>query len=241
MSELISVIIPTYQHADSLPACLHRIIGGTYQNIEVIVVNDGSTDNTREVLNRYMSDKRLKVIWQENQGSNAARMTGYRESEGAYLLFCDADVVMEPDMIEKMYTVLQAHPEASYAYSGFRFGWKSFHPVAFDSDRLKRHNYIHTTSLIRRQHFPGFDEEVRRLQDWDLWLTMLEKGKKGVVIPEELFSVRVDGHSRIGSAWMPSLVYRLPWKWIGWMPKRLRAYEEAREVIQKKHSLKPNP
>ena len=237
MSELISIIIPTYQHADSLPSCLHRVLGGKYRNIEEIVVKEGSTDHTREVLNRYMYDDRFKTIWQENQGSNAARMTGYRESKGAYLLFCDADVVMDANMIETLYEALQRHPEASYAYSGFRFGWKSFHPVAFDADRLKQHNYIHTTSLIRREDFPGFDEDVKRLQDWDLWLTMLEQGKKGVMVPEELFHVRVDGASRIGSAWMPSLVYRLPWKWLGWKPKRLRKYEEAKKIIVRKHHL----
>jgi cytochrome b len=66
---------------------------------------------------------------------------------------------------------------------------------------------------------------------------MLEQGKTGVMIPAELFEVRIDGHSRIGSAWMPSLIYKLPWKWIGWMPKRLRKYEEAREALRKKHEL----
>jgi glycosyltransferase involved in cell wall biosynthesis len=145
MSELISIIIPTYQHADSLPDCLQRILGSTYENIEVIVVNDGSTDNTRDILNRYVHDDRLTIVCQDNQGSNAARMTGFELSKGKYLLFCDADVIMWPDMIQVMHDTLVDHPEASYAYSGFKFGWKRFHPLAFDADRLKKHNYVHTT------------------------------------------------------------------------------------------------
>ncbi|MBT4857366.1 glycosyltransferase family 2 protein [Candidatus Uhrbacteria bacterium] len=237
MSELITVIIPTYQHADSLPGCLDRILGGSYKNIEVIVVNDGSTDNTRDILSQYSHDDRLITVWQDNQGSNAARMTGYGLASGEYLLFCDADVVMHVNMIQVMYDTLQDFPEASYTYAGFKFGWKRFRPLEFDADRLRKHNYIHTTSLIRRKDFPGFDLDVKRLQDWDVWLTMLEQGNEGVMIPAELFEVLVDGDSRIGSAWMPSFLYKLPWNWIGWRPARLRKYEEAREAMKKKHNL----
>ncbi len=233
--DLVSIIIPTYQHADSLPVCLDSVLAQTYEPIEVIVVDDGSTDNTQEVLASYA--QRVMMIRQENQGPQLARMRGFEESKGAYVIFCDADVEMRPDMLERLYGVLQAHPEASYAYCGFRFGWKRFHPVPFDAQRLKRHNYIHTTSLVRRTDFPGFDPEVKRLQDWDVWLTMLAQGKKGVVVAEELFTAHIDGSSRIGTAWMPSWIYKLPWNMIGWRPKRLRKYEEAKRALVKKHGL----
>lgn len=235
MSEVISVIIPTYQHAGSLNACLDSVFAQTYEHIEVIVVDDGSTDNTQEVLMPYAD--RITLMEQENQGSQKARMRGFDASRGAYVLFCDADVVLRSDMIELMHRTLLDHPEASYAYCGFTFGWKTFHPVAFAAERLKRHNYIHTTSLIRRDAFPGFDPAITRLQDWDLWLTMLGQGNVGIVVPEILFHARIDGTSRIGTAWMPSLMYALPWQWIGWRPKRLRMYEEAREIIAQKHHL----
>ena len=235
MSELISVIIPTYEHAKSLGACLDSVLTQTYPNVEVIVVDDGSTDNTQEVLKSY--NARVQIIRQENMGPQKARMSGFEASKGIYVIFCDADVVMKTDMLEALYDALQDHPEASYAYGGFKFGWKSFRPVPFDANRLKQHNYVHTTSLVRRKDFPGFDPAIKRLQDWDVWLTMLGQGKTGTVVSEELFVAHIDGASRIGTSWMPSWVYSLPWSVIGWKPKQLRKYESAKAVLEKKHGL----
>lgn len=231
----ISAIIPTYQHGKTIGACLQSIFAQTRQPAEVIVVNDGSTDNTLEILKPYFD--KITLIDQENQGGNAARNRGLEQSTGDQVIFCDADVVMNPLMLDKLAETLELNPQASYAYSAFRFGWKSFSGFPFDAERLKKMNYIHTTSLIRREHFPGFDPEIKRLQDWDVWLTMLEQGHRGVFISKELFSV-IDDHGRKGiSEWRPSILYRVPWKKLGWMPQSIRKYEEAREVIRKKHRL----
>lgn len=232
---LISVIIPTYQHASSLPACLDSIFHQDYKNIEIIVVDDGSTDNTQDVLANFKD--RIKIIKQENQGSNPARNRGWKEAKGEYLIFCDADVVMKPDMIEKLYQALKNNTDASFSYSAFTFGWKTFHGVKFDAKKLREHNFIHTTSLVRANDFPGFDPDIKRLQDWDVWLTMLEKNKTGVLVNEVLFSVDIAGASRIGSSWLPAIVYRFPWKFFGWTPKRIKKYEIAHQVISKKHKL----
>lgn len=232
---LISIIIPTYQHAKALPACLDSVLAQTYQLLEIIVVDDGSTDRTQEVLRPYVD--RVKIIKQENQGSNPARNRGWQEAQGEFLLFCDADVIMQKEMVEKLAHALNDHPEASFAYCPFRFGWKTFHGVAFNEDRLKRSNYIHTSALVRALDFPGFDPEIRRLQDWDVWLTMAGQGMKGILVDEVLFSVQISGESRIGSSWLPSILYRLPWEKIGWIPRRIRKYEEAKETIMKKHGL----
>ncbi len=235
MKPLISVIIPTYQHAASLPACLESIFAQTYQPLEVIVVDDGSTDNTQEVLASYQG--RIVSIKQANAGSNPARNRGLKEARGEYVIFCDADVTMSPKMLETMLQTLEQHPHASYAYSGFWFGWKHFKGVVFDADELRRLNFVHTSSLVRRADFPGFDNQIRRLQDWDVWLTMLEQGKVGVLVPETLFNVGIDGASRTGSSWLPSFVYRLPWSKLGWKPRRVQKYEDARQIIKQKHRL----
>lgn len=235
MNPSISIIIPTYQHAHSLPFCLASVFAQTYSPIEVIVVDDGSTDGTADLLASY-GDK-IKVIRQENKGANPARNRGFKEAAGELVIFCDADVIMQPAMLEKMQAALTAHHEASYAYSGFKFGWKTFRGKVFDAAALRSMNFIHTTSLIRRNDFPGFDETIRRLQDWDVWLTMLEAGKSGTLVPEVLFRVRIDGASRIGSSWLPKFVYALPWSKLPWSPKRIRNYELARQIIIAKHSL----
>ncbi|MFH2063246.1 MAG: glycosyltransferase family A protein [bacterium] len=230
----ISVIIPAYQHARELPACLQSIFAQTRQDFEVIVVNDGSTDGTEEILGPYM--ERIDYVSQENRGGNAARNRGFERSRGRLVLFCDADIVMRPDCLERMAKTLADNPEASYAYCSFRYGWKKFRFWPFDADRLRQLNYIHTTSLIRREHFPGFDESVRRLQDWDLWLTMLERGHRGVWIPEYLF--RAIPHKGGISTWLPGIVYRLPWRRFGLRLGPVEKFQAAERIIKKKHGLK---
>lgn len=234
-SALVSIVIPTFQHANTIGRCIESVLGQTYSPIEIIVVDDGSTDNTSEVLKRF--EGKIRVIHQKNTGANPARNRGLAEATGEFIIFCDADVVMKPQMIAQFVQHLIDHPEVSYAYGGFRFGWKVFHGVPFSGDQLRKMNFVHTTSLVRRNDFPGFDPAVKRFQDWDVWLTMLEQKKIGVLVPGVWCDVLIDGESRIGSSWLPSFMYRLPWKYLGWQPKRVRKYHEAREAIVKKHRL----
>ncbi|KKW45216.1 MAG: hypothetical protein UY95_C0004G0018, partial [Parcubacteria group bacterium GW2011_GWA2_56_7] len=102
---------------------------------------------------------------------------------------------------------------------------------------LRRMNFIHTSALIRSDGFPGFDEAIKRFQDWDVWLTLLKEGKEGVFVDEELFRVLLP-HGRAGiSSWRPSFLYGISWSILGWRPPSVRRYEEARDVIRKKHHL----
>lgn len=235
MTPKISVVIPAYQHARTLPACLDSVFAQDYGNVEVIVVDDGSTDNTAEVLATYANS--VRIITQANSGSNPARNAGLAVATGEFVIFVDADVIMQPTMLTKLATALDVRRDASYAYCGFRFGWKHFRGVPWNADKLRRMNFVHTSALVRRADFPGFDNAVRRFQDWDVWLTMLDAGKCGVLVPETLFRCVIDGPSRIGTAWLPSFVYALPWRWLPWKPARVAKYEAAREAIRKKHSL----
>lgn len=226
----VSVIIPVYNHAKEIGPCLGSILKQTYQNIEIIVVNDGSTDEFEEEIRRYKDH--IKLINQENKGSNAARNRGYSESTGELLLFCDADIVMGPDMIDAMVQSLDNHPEVSYVYSSFKFGFKTFKLWPFDENKLRKMNFIHTTSMIRREDFPGFDDKINRLQDWDLWLTMLHQGKKGWWIDEVLFEASTRRHTR-KSEWVPKFFYKIPF----FKPKAVKKYLEAEKIIKEKHNL----
>jgi len=226
----ISIIIPVFNHADEIGLCLESIFRQTYQNYEIIVVNDGSTDNFSEAIKPYLG--KITLIEQENKGANSARNRGFDVSDGDLLLFCDADIEMSPDMLDAMVQSLENHPEASYVYSSFRFGWKLFKLWPFDSKKLKKMNYIHTTSLIRRQDFPGFDESLKRLQDWDLWLTMLHQEKTGWWIDEVLFTVKPRRKHNM-SHWVPSFLYRLPI----FKPEAVVKFEAAKKIIKKKHNL----
>lgn len=234
----ISIIIPSYQNSREIAGCLDSIFAQTFTDFEVIVVNDGSTDDTLAVLEQYKDQ--ITLIDQENRGGNAARNRGFEASSAPFLIFSDADLIWKPHAFEKMMQVLGAHPKASYAYSSFRFGWKKFGLWPFNAERLKRMPYIHTSALIRREDFPGFDESLKRLQDWDLWLTMLEEKHEGVWVNEVLFKAL----PRKGllpwsgiSEWMPRFMHRIPWPRLGFKPAAITRYDEAVQVVKKKHGL----
>ncbi|TAK03740.1 glycosyltransferase family 2 protein [Patescibacteria group bacterium] len=233
----ISIIIPTYQHAETIGFCLDSVLAQTRKPDEIIVVDDGSTDKTQAALEPYLL-RGVRVIKTENRGSNPARNTGFAASTGDLVIFCDADVWMRPEMLQRLASALDDRPGASYAYSAFRFGWKRMPSYPFDAPLLRRMNYIHTTALVRREHFPGFDEAIRRFQDWDVWLTMLEDGHVGTYVPEELFSI-LDMSGRAGiSQWFPSILLHVPWERLGWAPAPIRKYLEAKAVIVEKHGLR---
>ncbi|MBI5765809.1 glycosyltransferase family 2 protein [Candidatus Falkowbacteria bacterium] len=224
----ISIIIPIYNHAEVIEKCLKSIFEQTFKDFEVIVVNDGSTDNLLLVMRPWLT--KIKFFNRQNSGAPSARNFGFEQSIGEYLLFCDADVIMKPDMLEKMYDKLQADRSATYVYSSFKFGWKTFKLWPFNEKKLKNIPYIHTTSLLRRECFPGFDEGLKRFQDWDLWLTLWERGRRGVWLNEILFQVAAAGTM---SKWLPKMIIGLPLKL-----KEITRYKTAKKIIQDKHHIK---
>jgi glycosyltransferase involved in cell wall biosynthesis len=231
---MISIIIPVYNQADKIGKCLQSIARQSFSDYEIIIVNDGSTDGLNDALKDLVpglniNGQKIKIIGQANQGANAARNRGEKDAMGDYIIFCDADVIMEPGMLEEMNLALIKNPSASYAYSSHRFGKKLFRLWPFDSEKLKEMPYIHTTSLIKRTDFPGFDPSLKRLQDWDLWLTMLENGHRGIWIDKILFTVQTGGTM---SSWLPSFAYKL----LPFLPQ-VKKYNKAVSVIKAKHHL----
>jgi glycosyltransferase involved in cell wall biosynthesis len=237
MHDLISIIIPVYNQSEELRQVFDSIKKQSYKNIEIIVVDDGSSSEVviPEKLDED-SDIKIKLFRQENKGAPAARNKGFDLSKGDFVFFWDADVIAEPDMLEKMHHVLLLHPESSYVYCNYIFGDKKMSAQKFDSDKLKENNYISTMSLIRREDFVGFDEKLKRFQDWDLWLTMLEKNKQGIWIPEYLFKVIINKNGI--SSWLPSFAYKNPWKLLPGVNSKVNKYEEAKKIILEKHNVK---
>lgn len=231
----ISIIIPTYQHAKTILKCVNCLLSQSRLPDEIIVVDDGSTDDTREALAPVAS--KILYIRQNNEGAPSARMRGFEISTGELVLFCDADVLLARDALEKFEHALEQNPDASFAYSSFLWGSKRFTSKPFDAKQLEKDNYIHTTALIRREHFPGFDLSLKRFQDWDLWLTMSEQGRVGFFVDDYLFQVsQIRGRKNI-SRWLPSIAFRVPWRRIGWIPRGIREYIEAKNIVMKIHHL----
>lgn len=105
---LISIIIPFYNSEQYLDKCLTSVIRQTYKNIEIILINDGSTDNSLKIANKFKCrDSRIKILSQKNKGQGAARNLGINQSTGEYISFVDADDYVSLDYIEYLYTLLE--------------------------------------------------------------------------------------------------------------------------------------
>lgn len=233
--KLVSVIIPIYNAGSTIAATLTSLKKQTWKNLEIIVVDDGSTDELTRALQPYVLD--ITLIQQKNSGAPTARNNGFDHSAGDYVLFLDADTVLEPEAVTKMVQALTTHPAASFVYSDFYFGWKKFHLFEYSTDKLRQQNYIHTTSLIRRQSFPRFDPTLKRFQDWDLWLTMDKEGNNGLWIPEVMFRVTQRASDVGMSTWLPSFMYKLPGIGQGRGNAAIASYRQAEAVIRAKHAL----
>lgn len=229
---MISIIIPVYNRIEAFEKTLLSIFEQSYTDWEIIVVDDGSEQNIQENHAIDCSGKKIKWIRQENAGAPAARNKGLAESKGNFVIFWDADIVADPLMLEKMHKKLENNPGASYVYCDISFGDKFMLSKDWDYDDLKHGNYIHTTSLIRKREAIPFDESLKRFQDWDLWLTMAEQGKRGIYLAENLFTVIEDGTI---SKHLPSFAYKIPFRWFPWWRRDVRKYFVAKSIVQNKH------
>ena len=116
----ISIIVPIYNTAKYLPECLDSILNQTYQNLEILCINDGSTDNSPEILKTYAKkDSRIKVITQKNQGLSTTRNQGLEHASGKYLTFVDSDDEIKPSFIAKLLAPYQKDPKTTLTVCGF--------------------------------------------------------------------------------------------------------------------------
>ncbi len=176
----VSVIITTYNHAHYLPQSINSVLQQDYQNKEVIVVDDGSTDNTKEVVSQY---SQVKYVHQSNQGLSAARNTGILYSTGDYLVFLDADDWFLEGAFTQSVAVLEAQPQAAFVYGKhIKLNEKNevvnIHEkqdIAEDHYRyLLRYNFIamHATVFYRRWVFNNirYDPSLKACEDYDIYL-----------------------------------------------------------------------
>jgi glycosyltransferase involved in cell wall biosynthesis len=164
----------------------------------VVLVDDGSSDETVAAAERFSGAlPPLRILRHSRTGgAAAARNSGAKELQTEYLFFCDADVRLHPRALAVLEHALEEHPKAAFSYGPFRYNTKLFRVPPFSLWLLERYNYIVTMSaLVRRKDFPGFDERLKRFQDWDLWLRMARAGKRGVPVSLVLLSTE----SRPGS------------------------------------------
>jgi glycosyltransferase involved in cell wall biosynthesis len=140
-----------------------------------------------------------EIIVNDDEGrAPKKRNDGFKKSTQPFVFFCDDDILLPATYIVSLYNTLFKNPDVSFAYTGYvgivlhpeshpMHGNFSIPHVPFNAQQLMRGNYISTMSLVRRDVFPMFDENLKRLQDWDLWLTIVKNGGKGILVPNQTF------------------------------------------------------
>lgn len=198
MNHLVSIIIPCYNAERHIGETLDSAFAQTYKNIEIICINDGSTDDTLKQLYNYQKKQpTLKIIDQENTYCVIARQNASQYAHGEYLLFLDSDDKLDQRYIEKCIAILNNNPAIGIVYSeAYFFDAKSekWALPKFNLSDFLIANCIYITALIRKSDFDdvgGFDTKLTHFEDWELFLSLIKKGCGVYQISEPLFYYRI--------------------------------------------------
>ncbi|MBM7853711.1 glycosyltransferase involved in cell wall biosynthesis [Desulfohalotomaculum tongense] len=203
---LVSVVIPCYNYGRYVREAVYSVLNSTYPNIEIIVVNDGSTDKfTLEVLKEL--EREAAVIHQENRGLPGARNAGFKSARGKYVLPLDADDIIASTYLETATWLMEKNPDISFVYSDVKlFGEQDY--IWYTSDynfpELLLYNYIPATALVRKEAWEkagGYDENmIKGYEDWEFWIRLGLNGFKGKRIKDTLFYYRKHGPSMLNES-----------------------------------------
>jgi glycosyltransferase involved in cell wall biosynthesis len=188
-NKLVSIIIPSYNHAQYVGAAIQSVLDQTYDSVEIIVVDDGSTDNTRQVVGEF--GEAVRYIWQENQGLSAARNTGICAASGAFIGVLDADDLYDPEFVATSTAVLRVDPDAAAVYCAYQYVDKDNAPLPQQASRTVPPEQLHEALLggnflvplcllVRKCAYEQaglFDKTFQGCADWDMWLRLAQKYK----------------------------------------------------------------
>lgn len=202
-----SVVVPAYQAAEFVAQAIESVLGQSYEEVEVIVVNDGSTDNTAEVVGRF--NGRVRYLEQANGGPAVARNAGIRAARGDVLAFLDADDWWAPDRLERCVEHLESHPEIDVVTTDAvlvegdtptagrwygDYGSYDFPEIDQQLPQMVDKNFVYVSALMRRtllDRVGPFDPAFRGTEDYDLWIRALRAGATFALIREPLAYCRV--------------------------------------------------
>lgn len=201
MSKLVSVVIPCYNSSKTICETLESVCNQTYSNIEIIIVNDGSSDDSENVINNYIathSDVAIQYYKQKNLGPSITRNNGAKYATGHYLLFLDADDLIANEYLSKCVGVFNANNHIKIVYANaVLFGVENtiWNLKTYSFPSFLIYNSIYISALVKREDFiavGSFDEKLSFTEDWDLWLSFVDNFGENIVhkIDEPLFYYR---------------------------------------------------
>jgi glycosyltransferase involved in cell wall biosynthesis len=195
---LVSVIIPTYNHAYYVAEAIRSVLNQDYDRYEIILVDDGSTDNTSEVVAQF--GFKVRYIYQPNQGLSAARNIGLRLARGDLIGFLDADDLYEPDYLSTLVSLLTANPQADAIHCACRFVDRFNNPLPQVAGRVIPPDQLYAT-LLKGNFIPPlcmfaykycyekaglFDRSFQGVADWEMWLRI--SGSFTVIATEQVLA-----------------------------------------------------
>jgi glycosyltransferase involved in cell wall biosynthesis len=202
---IISVIIPCYNQGHFINDAIRSVEEYRRKDCEIIIINDGSTDSY--TINRLNGLKKegYNVIFQENQGLGKTRNNAIKISKGKYILPLDADNKIKPEYLTRAIEILETKSEVSIVYSDKILFGKSNDIIKvgeFNPSKIIQSNYIDACAIFRKDcwfEIGGYDEKmpIQGWEDWDFWISAIEKKYKFFYIPEPLFFYRVSDNSMI--------------------------------------------
>ncbi len=202
---VISIIVPCYNQAEYLPDALQSVMEQKFNHWECIIVNDGSPDNTRDIVVQWLNrDSRFKYLEKENGGLASTRNYGIHHAKGKYILPLDADDKISPDYIQLAVKALDINPSIRLVYSkvmlfGAREGEFDVPPYSYD--RLIWKNMIVASAIYRKEDFinaGGYNPNMKEgWEDWDFWLSLLKKEDVVLRLPGFHFFYRIKVQSMV--------------------------------------------
>lgn len=199
MSPKVSIIIPVFNGESFIRRAIESCLSQDYDNVEIIVIDDGSTDGTATIIESYVKSSAVRYVYQQNAERSAARNHGVRISNGEYIQFLDADDELLPAKIKTQVTILKTDPTLAAVYSATSFqenGRKIkqlfYKPKKSIVEEMILTNFIPINSLLfRKDALFDFDESIRLLEDWKLLLQVLAEGRNIVGIGSLLCVVNI--------------------------------------------------
>jgi glycosyltransferase involved in cell wall biosynthesis len=200
---LVSIIIPCFNYGQFVHEAVESALNQSHPTCEVLVVDDGSTDDSVQILQTFGS--RIQLIQQQNAGVVAARNRGWRASHGDFVMFLDADDLLPPAFVAQLLMALNADPSVAFSYGDTQFFGHEAALVRgcpWNVRKLLYRNYVFPSALMRRRALEkvgGFTAQTHlsfSFEDWDLWLTLAEAGFKGVYVPGVALQYRYHGAGR---------------------------------------------